>query len=509
MKRCLAIIILLIAGNLPADGQTLFNYDSLSMYRVLQYGLEANFNIRLKRHEVGESAGQVKSLKGVFNPQLSLNTYGFYGTDPTVTFMDSYSVSGQVLVPTRLGIKFYTGFKLSTETEIISGVPGVFPSTNMPINESGMWAGVSVPLLRDLGKHNTNNAAFLSSAMMNRAQNVSFTDEVCQFIKNSLTYYYISYQRVRVFRILKDADKDAKEYLKDIQLMITDEQIPKAEEFRAKAYEINIGQQFSEARNQITNSLFDLVTSIGQKGMLKPKEVPLFLDSLPDPAQFPWHQYSAYVMANVDSLVVNTSYYKSQELATSATMITMQAAKYNKLNDLNLDLRYMYFGSTAYQPFSEFSQSFTSGSPGSSVNLTLAYKIPFKNEERKGDYLTKVSSYELNKTQLEWVKFNSKNQVFQLLSDIGTLIPLYSNQVELADLEKKTWNNEVKKFKMGTSTQINVINTYMDYNTALLNVENGRQSILTKIIYLKYLIGDFPASSDQLLKYNLWDFSVK
>ena len=49
----------------------------------------------------------------------------------------------------------------------------------------------------------------------------------------------------------------------------------------------------------------------------------------------------------------------------------------------------------------------------------------------------------------------------------------------------------------------------MDYNTALLNVEAGRQAILTRIITLKYLIGDFPASSDQLLRYNLWDFSVK
>ena len=68
---------------------------------------------------------------------------------------------------------------------------------------------------------------------------------------------------------------------------------------------------------------------------------------------------------------------------------------------------------------------------------------------------------------------------------------------------------EVKKLKMATSTQINVINTYMDYNTALVNVETGRQAILARIITLKYLIGDFPASSDQLLRFNLWSFSVK
>ncbi|MCX6287144.1 MAG: TolC family protein [Bacteroidetes bacterium] len=509
MKKTILIILLLVAGIFAVKSQQVFNCDSLSIFRVLQSGLETNFDIRLKKQILGESQGRLTSTKGAFNPQLSLSTYGFYGTDPTVTFQDSYSLNGQLLVPTRLGIKFYTGFKLSTETEIISGVPGYFPSTNMAINASGMWAGVTMPLLRDLGRNNTNNVTFLSTMMMNKAQNVSFTDEICQFIKNTLIDYYSVYQRVKIYRIQSAAEKDAKVYLKDVEQMIADEQIPKAEVYRAKSYQFNISQQFTEAKNQLTNSLFDLITSIGMKWTLSRTHFPLFLDSLPDPASFPWAQYAAYVLKNADSMIVNTHYYKSQELTTSATQIEMKGAKYNKINDLNLDLRYMYFGTTSYQPFSEFNQTFSSGSPGSSLNLTLSYKIPFKNEERKGDYITKLSSYEFNKIQLEKLKFDSKMKVIQLLSDLGHLFPLYKNQVELAILEKKTYDNEVQKLKMATSTQINVINTYMDYNTALVYVETGRQAIIARIITLKYLIGDFPASSDQLLRYNLWDFSVK
>ena len=509
MKKTILIIVLLIAGIFAGKSQQVFNCDSLSIFRVLQCGLETNFDIRLKKQILSESQGQLTRSKGAFNPQLTLSTYGFYGTDPTVTFQNSYNLSGQLLVPTRLGIKFYTGFKLSTETDIITGVTDVFPSTNMPINASGMWAGVTMPLLRDFGRNNTNNVTFLSTMMMNKAQNVSFSDEICQFIKNTLIYYYNVYDRIRIYKIQSAAEKDAKEYLKDIEQMIADEQIPKAEVYRAKAYQYNISQQFTEAKNQLTNSLFDLITSIGMKWTLDITHYPLFLDSLPDPASFPWPQYAAYILKNVDSLIVNTHYYKSQEFTTSATQIEMKGAKYNKLNDLDLDLRYLYFGTTSYQPFSEFNQTFSSGSPGSSVNLTLSYKIPFKNEERKGDYITKLSSYEFSKIQLEKLKFDSRMQVIQLLSDLGHLFPLYKNQVELAILEKKTYNNEVKKLKMATSTQINVINTYMDYNTALVNVETGRQAILARIITLKYLIGDFPASSDQLLRFNLWSFSVK
>ncbi len=509
MKKTILTLYILATGLLPVKSQQVFNYDSLSIFRVLQLGLETNFNIRLKKQILGESQGQLTSSKGAFNPELSLNTYGFYGTDPTVTFQDSYYLNGQLLVPTRLGIKFYTGFRLSTETEIISGVPDIFPNTNMPVNASGIWAGINIPLLRDLGRNNSKNIAFLSTLMMNRSQNVSFTDEICQFVKNTLTYYYVVYHRVKVFTILEDAEKDAKQYLTDIKQLITDEQIPKSEIYRAQAYESNTNQQLSFAMDEIINSLFDLITSIGIKGKISHQQLPLFLDSLPDPASFPWEQYSAHVLKNVDSMIVNTHYYKSQELATSASLIEMNGAKYNKLNDLNLDLRYMYFGTTAYEPFSEFNKSFSSGSPGSSLNLTLSYKIPFKNEELKGDYLAKLSSYEYYKTQLEKLKFDSKLQVLQLLSEIGNLIYLFKNQVELVTLEKKTYDNELQKFNMGASTQINVINTYQDYNSALLNMENGRQTIITKLITLKYLIGDFPANTDQLLRYNLWDFSVK
>lgn len=350
---------------------------------------------------------------------------------------------------------------------------------------------------------------FLSTLMMNKSQNVAFTDEICQFIKSNLTSYYNTYHNVQVFKILKQADKDAHQYLSDIEAMIADEQLPEIESYRAKAYQLNIAQQLALAKNEITNSFFDLITSVGLKGTKAANTLPVFLDSLPDPTSFPLKQYSAYVYRNVDSMVVNTPYYKSQELATSSSQIAMNGAKHNKLNELNLDLRYMYFGTTSYQPFSEFNQTFSSGSPGSSLNFTLSYKIPFKNEERKGDYLTKLASYELNKTQLEKVSFESRMQVIKLLSDLGHLIPLFIDQVELVNVEKKTYESEVQKFKMGASTQIDIINTYMDYNSALLNVETGRLAIITRVLTLKYLIGDFPTSTDQLVNYNPWDFSIK
>ncbi|MEI7492525.1 MAG: TolC family protein [Bacteroidota bacterium] len=509
MKKTMFLIALLAAGIMPAAGQEAFNYDSLSMLRLLEYGLQANFDIRIKRQIVGESQGQKQSMKGAFNPSLTLTGYGYYGTDPTVTFLNSYYLNGQFLLPTRFGAKFYTGFKLSTMTQIISGVPDFYPSTNMAINASGMWAGVNMPLLRDFGRYNTNNVNYQTSIIMNQAQDVAFSDEVCVFIRNTLNSYYAVYQRLKIYKILGDAEKDAQEYLRDIGYMIDAEQIPKSEIYRAKAYESNINQQFAESKNMIHNSLYDLVTSLAGKATLKHRGYPVILDSLPDPAEFPWGPYAAYVFKNTDTLVAKTHYLKSQELATTASMIQMKAARYNKRNELDLDLRYYYFGTTAYQPFSDFSQTFSSGSPGSSVNLTLSYKLPFSNDQQKGDYVSKLSAYELNKTQLEKVRFDAKMQVYQLLSDLGNLISLYKKQIELVSLEKKTFENEAQKFKMGNSTQINVINTYMDYNTSLLNQENGRQAILSKVILLKYLIGEFPTTPELLLKYNPWDFSVK
>jgi len=509
MKKIIFFFVLFAAGVLSSAGQEAFNYDSLSRLRVLEYGLRANFDIRLKKQMVDESQSKKLSMKGAFNPSLTLTGYGFYGTDPTETFLDSYYFNGQFLLPTRMGAKFYTGFKLSTMTEIISGVPDFYPSTNMSINASGMWAGVTMPILRDFGKYNTNNVNYQTSIILSQAQTVAFTDEVCSFIRNTLTSYYAVYLRLTIYKILREAEKDAREYLNDIGAMIDAEQIPRSEIYRAKAYESNINQQYADARNQIHNSLYELVTSIGGKATLTHRGDPVILDSLPDPAVFPWEPYAAYVFANTDTLISQTYYIKSQELATTASMIQMKAAKFNKRNQLDFDLRYYYFGTTAYQPVSDFNKTFTSGSPGSSVNLTLSYKLPFSNDQQKGDYLSKLSEYEMNKTQLAKVRFDAKMQVYQLLSDMGNLIPLYKRQMELVSLERKTYENEAQKFRMGNSTQINVINSYMDYNSSLLNLENARQIILSKVILLKYLIGEFPTNPEQLVKYNPWDFSIK
>ncbi|MEI6574599.1 MAG: TolC family protein [Bacteroidota bacterium] len=509
MKNRILIVFLILGVNIPVISQQLFNYDTLSTYRILERGLDENYSIKLKKHIVEESRGQMVSARGFLNPQLSLGTNQYYGTDPTVVYKDSYSLDGQLLLPTRLGMKFFTGFKLSTETDIISGVPNVFPTAYMPVNESGMWAGVSMPILRDFGKNNTSNANLLSSVLINKAQNIAFTDEICQFIKNSLTSYYNVYERVKIFKILSEADAESRQYLSDIQSMIDNEQIAQVEIYRATAHQLNISQQFLLSRNEIVNSLFDLITATGTKGKKTPNQLPVFLDSLPDPASFAWEKYSAYVYKNMDSMLVRTPYYKSQEMLTSSSEISLNAAKHNKLNELTLDMKYFLFGTTAYQPFSDFNQTFSSNSPGSSFNLTLTYKLPFKNEERKGEYVAKLSAYELNKTQLEKIQFESKAQVLKLLSDLNILIRIYKSQITLADIEAKTYQNEVQKFKMGTSTQIDIINTYMDYNTTMLNAETGRQSILVRIIDLKYLLGDFPTSPAQLINYNPWNFTTK
>lgn len=509
MKYTLPFLFLLLAAGFPANSQDIYNYDTVSVFKMLQNGLKYNYNIRLQQKAVLESQGQMIMTKGAFNPELEIDLNGLYGTDPTYSFIDSYQFQGMFVLPTRFGAKFYTGGKLFTETQIQWGVEGIYPTQFLPFNEAGIWAGVTLPLMRDLGKNNSRNVAFRANTLMNQAQNVGFSDEICQFIKNTMISYYNAYIVVKVFKIQKDAFIDAQKYQSDIDAMIANEQIPKSESYRASAHTLNISQELATARMEIGSSFYDLITSIGMEGKMTLNELPTFLDSLPDPTTFPWDDYARYVFKNLDSMIVKTQYYKKQELAMHASKVAMEGAKQNKLNELNLDLRYMYFGMNNGMPAFSFNQTLSSGIPGSSVNLTLSYKFPFQNEEKRGDYLAKQSTYEFNKIALENLKFTSKNDALKLLSDLRNLIPLYANEVELARIEKLTYDNEVQKFRMGTSTQIDMINTYMDYNNALVNAENGRKAILSKIISLKYLIGDFPTSSNKLSTYNLWDFTVR
>jgi len=153
--------------------------------------------------------------------------------------------------------------------------------------------------------------------------------------------------------------------------MIADEQIPKPKYIVQKLTKYNISQQFTK---QKTNYQLIIWSDHIDRNEMDAwyNSLSLFSDSLPDPASFPGHNMLAYILKNVDSLISTPIIIKAG-VYNIGPQIEMKGAKYNKLNDLDLDLRYLYFGQTSYQPFSNSNQTFSSGSPGSSVNLTLSY----------------------------------------------------------------------------------------------------------------------------------------
>src|SRR5689334_16751385 len=150
MKDYRYILYTLLAGTmsfmcLSAHGQEGF---VCSYEAVLRAGLEKNFDIKLSELDLKSMKGQAVTAIGLTNPYMSFDFKSNAGTEPTLTYGNYKTLDAGFVVPTRYGVDYSTGFTVGRINNV------EYPSPDIPMNEAGAWASVSVSLLRGLGRYN-------------------------------------------------------------------------------------------------------------------------------------------------------------------------------------------------------------------------------------------------------------------------------------------------------------------------------------------------------------------
>jgi outer membrane protein TolC len=85
------------------------------------------------------------------------------------------------------------------------------------------------------------------------------------------------------------------------------------------------------------------------------------------------------------------------------------------------------------------------------------------------------------------------------------LLKLYKANQELSVYQKKTYENEFKKYKLGSSSQLDIISAYQDFAESRVSAYQLEMNIYSSIIQLKYLIGKLPAEKTELERSNFTD----
>lgn len=469
---------------------------------VLRAGLEKNFSIRLSELQVESMRGRVVNTYGTINPYLDLSLNSNAGKDPTLTYGDYKKFNASFVLPTRHGINYTTGFAMSRIAQLET------PSPDLMINTSGAWVGANVSLLRGLGYYNQANAGILAVNRYYAAQKAALSDQVLRYVRDVSIAYLQLQKNVRIYEARSEDQKEAEAYLKYIQEMIAYNEIPAAEINRAQAFLIGYNEKKIDAENEVVNSLNNLYQQLGIANRAAFDQVPACSGLFPEPTLLPARQDAEKILANVDNIIQHTIYYKSLSESSAGAAIEMKSAENMKRHQLDLDMRYYYFGSTFNQGEDKFFETLSSTLPGGSFNVTLSYRLPFQNQYYRGQYISKLADYESRLTQAEKTKFEAATAIKNLLNNIRNLENLYKYARQYAEVQNKTYRDEMKKFRLGSANQLDIISAYETFADARINSYELAYNIYNATFQLKYLIGDLPKDQAELEGIDIMKMSV-
>ena len=361
--------------------------NSLTFNQLLIEGFENNYDIKLRKLSLNKADYSLLKARGGLNASINTDlTYGA-GVNPSFDNDGTQILQTRFIVPTKLGIDFYSGFRLERTIE--------FGSPNTPFNASGAFAGLKIPLLSGLGKASPLNTDIEVSKINREASEKEFSNEILTYFSRILQNYLTLKQVVQEYNISKDIVNESKRYKEQIFTLVESDQIPSSEKSRANSLYIGNLQKLTIAKMQASQVYYGTKNLLGVEER-KHDSVPTLLDLFPEPNRDEILIFINSKKNNLDSLIKNTPQYKSIALDVNASEILLNNAENQKKNPLDLDVRVSSFGSYQNGVYN-LRRTFNS-TPGTSVLVTLSHVFPIRNQQRRGAYLERLTQYDISKT---------------------------------------------------------------------------------------------------------------
>ena len=468
--------------------------NTISFKSILSEGFENNYNIKLQQLSLEKADYTLLKARGGLNAFLNTDlTYGS-GINPSLDNDGTKSWQTEFVIPTRLGVNFYSGFRLERTINFD-------PTGNTPFNTSGAFAGLKIPLLNGLGKSSLLNTDILVSETNKSAFDMELSNEILTYFSKLLINYLTLKQSIEELNISKNILFESEKYRNDIKALIEKDQIPLSEESRANSLYIQNLQQLNMSQMQATQVYFNTKTLLGVDNFEKTDSLPSLSDAFPNPMKKDIYSFVDLNIQRVDSLIKLTPQYKSIELRVQEEELLLKQARNQKQNPLDLDILLSSFGSNENSRFNL--NSTFNGLPGTSLLITLTHNLPVRNQQRRGAYLEQLTEFNISKTNLSQYLYENTVNTKLKLDLLKQKVEMFDEALTLSNLMEKNYQDELAKFQLGSATQTDVIVVLEDYFDALKSVNNLKYDVWKSYIEIKFLLGDLPKSEGELNSFYL------
>jgi hypothetical protein len=489
MKYYFNIVILLIslALNFQVEAQS----NVLNFEKILHDGFGNNYNIKLKKLSLSKTDFTLLKAKGALNPFVNSKLVYGSGVNPTLDNDGTQTMQTRLVVPTKFGIDFYTGFRIERTIE--------YGNPSYPFNGSGAFAGIKIPLLRGIGKTSPVNTDIEVSKINQKVLGEEFSNQILTYFTKILVNYLTLKEAIEEYNISKNIVNESKKYRDEIYTLVENDQIPLVEKNRANSLYYDKLQKLTVSNMQVLQVYYGTKTLLGTDRNEKSDSIPVLLDIFPEPNKEKIIEFIDKKSITLDSLIKNTPQYKSISLGVNENEVLLSNAKNQKKNSLNLDIRVSSFGSYEKGDYN-LSRTFNS-TPGKSLLVSLTHIFPIKNQQKRGAYLEQLVEYDISKIHLKQYLFENTTNVNLNLKLLKQKIELFYETKLLVGLMKQDYENEIEKFKLGNSTQTNIIITLDNYFVALKSLNNLKYDVWKSYVGIKFILGELPKNVEELNKF--------
>jgi outer membrane protein len=469
-----SFLLLILSSRLAALAQGA-PAGSLTLMDAVRMTLERDPNVAIEVARVDAARGALQFASGQFDPVVASGLSQensnvpktFSSSQETRTLQNTFGVTKQF----RSGLTLAPQYQLSRSEDLTAGT---------------VTFQLRQPLLRGRG-HAAVQAAELSAEREVAASGLDLRQAVSRRVLVVASQYWQVRAAEHNLEVLRSSESRSRELLENTRKLIAADQVPAADLVQLEAS--LAAAEFARLGGE--RDLFTERQNLGREIGLDPGEIavlPLPADPFPDvaPATVP---PAAESRAFIDLALRHRADLEAARQRQTETDLQRRAAENALKPQLDLVLAPGYSGLSDGASVGNFFSPFFRNVPGASTLLSLALSWPTLNQRALGNLL-----------QVDAARRQSSLAVDLLAKEIGADVPAALDSVgrdalrlekarEAVHLFERTFANEEKKLRAGTSTLLDLI-TQRDRLTAARQTEVAAELALAlSLLDLRFRTG--------------------
>ncbi len=484
---CAGLVSAAAADTLPYNP---LNPDGFSILDAVFTTLAHDPNIQLAQFDVQASAGTLQAARGTFDLTIGGSATGAVTRTPTValtrattgvpaTVTATTSFDNSVTQPFRSGASASLAANLTRSEDL------TLYSATSPTNRSSITFTFAQPLLRGRGAE-VAAVAERTAALEYEASEHTFRHTISQQLNATVQAYWALVVAHEQLTARQHSEESAQTIIDKTRKLIEAGETPRAELDQVLAtYEQNRAARLDAGQN-----LFAAQQALTLVMGLDPR-----LDTLP----LPLSRLDSFTAASIGPPAPVARYlalalrqrqdYRAAVRRVAAARAALVAAQHDLLPDLDLALAAGYNGLDEGSAPDDFLRGYSNSIHGANVSATLTYGWPVGNNAARGTLLLRESAYQRQALNADNLARTIRSRIITLANAITRgLDSLHSSQAAYRFYETAL-ANEKKKYLLGNSTLINIINYEDRLTSARLNVLAVQQELAYNVAQLRYETG--------------------